>query len=198
MLTEDMSRTIEMALLMFKSEWQQTNKSDEERMAALDKIEAAQRWLYKEQAALAAIEAPASGVGEWAPIPDGTYHTDGPEIFSIDSARLTVYQGGWSAHCDLPYDIHLFRWQQRAPAPALPEPSWRDIAENQHDVDIELTPMGNVLVYLSLAGHRDIGQRTVMIPEAAYNLMQSLAYALVEAEQMRQRPAAQDGEVTNE
>jgi hypothetical protein len=61
----------------------------------------------------AAAPVPTPTTGEWVRLTDGTYHTDGPEIFSIDSARLTVYQGGWSAYCDLPYDIHVVKWQQR-------------------------------------------------------------------------------------
>ena len=94
-----------------------------------------------EQVQLAALEAPASEQsGEWVRLVNGTYHTDGPEIFSIDSARLTVYQGGWSAYCDLPYDIHVVRWQQRTPASASDaNESWTPLSDGIYRDPINAT-----------------------------------------------------------
>lgn len=121
MLTDDMARTIEMALLMFKGEWQRTNKSGEERMAALDKIEAAQRWLYKEPTtAIAALEAPASEVGqEWVPV-DVVELVSGREV-RCDDVGLYIGTGD-KLHNALAWpETGKYRLCQRTHAPA-PEP----------------------------------------------------------------------------
>lgn len=38
----------------------------------------------------------------WEPLPDGTYHTDGPGLIAIEGTALTVYTGGGGAEVTMP------------------------------------------------------------------------------------------------
>lgn len=51
--------------------------------------------------ALLAQQAQAGAEGAWEPVADGTYHTDGPEIFSVDGAQLTVFDAGFACSANL-------------------------------------------------------------------------------------------------
>lgn len=37
----------------------------------------------------------------WVPVPNDTYHTDGPEIFTVENGRVTVYGSYYPAQIDL-------------------------------------------------------------------------------------------------
>lgn len=58
-------------------------------------------------AALAALDTWQQG--EWEPLPNGVYHTDGPEIIKIKDAELTVYGDGRPSIANLQQGYALCR-----------------------------------------------------------------------------------------
>lgn len=80
-------------------------------MSDLDKGHEA-RELARIDAAIAALDE-----GVWEPLPDGAYHTDGPELVKVNDARLSIVRHNGNAYVDLQQGYALCR--KRPPAQAM-------------------------------------------------------------------------------